>query len=139
MTESIENLNKVCIIDDDEIYHFTIQKTIKLQGFNNDLLYFHNGHEAIDFFNQNLENTAELPDVILLDLNMPVINGWQFLQEYATFKDQIKKPISIYVVSSSISRSEISRATAIEDVLGYIQKPLKPEELKRILVDHNVN
>lgn len=130
-------METVCIIDDDKIHHFTIEKTIKLQGLSKHLLSFHDGLEAIAFFNENLDNAAILPDVIFLDLNMPVINGWQFLQQYAAFKAKIAKKIRIYVVSSSINESEISRAIAIDEVSGYLEKPLRPEEIRQVFLNDN--
>ena len=131
-----KQMDRVCIIDDDKIHHFAMERTFQLQGFSGDLLRFHDGHEALAFFNQNIHNSSILPDVIFLDLNMPIINGWQFLQHYAQLKSQIQKKIEIYVVSSSINDAEIRQAKAIEEVSGYIEKPLRPEEIRRVL---NIN
>ena len=139
MNNNIDRTGNVCIIDDDKIHHFTIVKTMQLQGLSKNLLSFHDGSEAITFFNQNLDNASILPDVIFLDLNMPVVNGWQFLQQYALFKSRIKKDIKIYVVSSSINKSEISRAVAIEEVSGYLEKPLRPEEIRQVFLSNNIN
>jgi CheY-like chemotaxis protein len=86
------------------------------------------------FFSNNLTNSALLPDIIFLDLNMPVVNGWQFLQQYEVIKEQIPKKIKIYIVSSSINNSEINQATSNINVEGFLSKPLKPEALKEILM-----
>lgn len=138
MSTQLYNIENVCIIDDDKIHHFAMLKTMQLQGLSKNLVFFHNGGEALTFLNQNLDNAAVLPDVIFLDLNMPVVNGWQFLQQFALVKPQIKKEIKIYVVSSSINQSEISRAISIEEVSGYIEKPLRPEAIRRVFT-HNIN
>lgn len=139
MNKQVNNMQTVCIIDDDQIHHYTIVKAMELQGFSKNLMSFHNGQEAITFFNQNLADTSVLPDVIFLDLNMPVVNGWQFLQQYALLKSQIQKEIKIYVVSSSINPIEISRAIAIEEVSGYLEKPLRPEEIRQVFSNKNIN
>ncbi|MBC8052813.1 MAG: response regulator [Sphingobacteriaceae bacterium] len=130
-------MDNVCIIDDDKIHHFTIEKTIQLQGLSKNLRSFHDGHDAIAFFNQNLDNVNVLPDVIFLDLNMPIVNGWQFLKHYALLKSQIQKQIKIYIVSSSINESEITKATSIEEVSGYLEKPLRPEEIRKVFLNNN--
>jgi CheY-like chemotaxis protein len=133
-------LKTVCIIDDDKIHHFTIRRTIELQGIKKEMLFFNDGVEAIEFFNDNLSNSSALPDIIFLDLNMPVINGWQFLQRYAMVKDRIQKEIKIYVVSSSVNPLEISRATAMEDVSGYFEKPITPEAIRQVFeAGNNLN
>lgn len=132
-------METICIIDDDEIHHFTIEKVIQLQGFTKNMLSFHDGYDAIAFFHQNLARPEVLPDIIFLDLNMPVVNGWQFLQQYALIKSQIRKKIKIYVVSSSINQIEICRVVAIEGVSGYLQKPLKPAQIQKLLSGTDVN
>lgn len=132
-------METICIIDDDKIHHFTIEKVIQLQGFTNNMLSFHDGYDAISFFHQNLARPEVLPDIIFLDLNMPVVSGWQFLQQYALIKSQIRKKIKIYVVSSSINQIEIRRVTAIEGVSGYMQKPLKPTQIQKLLSGTDVN
>ncbi len=132
-------METVCIIDDDKIHHFTIEKTIQLQGLSKHIISFDNGYDALSFFHENLECPEILPDIIFLDLNMPVINGWQFLQQFAVLKSHIQKKIKIYIVSSSVIESEINRAIALEDVTGYIEKPFKPSALSGIFTDPLIN
>ena len=132
MTYTPAEQQTICIIDDDRIQHFAIEKSIQNQGYSKTMLSFLDGEEAMIFFNENLSNNSLLPDIILLDLNMPVVNGWQFLQQYALIKEKIQKSIKIYVVSSSINDSEILRATSNVNVSGFLSKPLKPEKLVEI-------
>ena len=134
MNYTQESQQTVCIIDDDKIQHFTIEKSMQQQGILKKMLSFLDGEEAMTFFSNNLTNSALLPDIIFLDLNMPVVNGWQFLQQYEVIKEQIPKKIKIYVVSSSINDSEINQATSNINVEGFLSKPLKPEALKEILM-----
>jgi CheY-like chemotaxis protein len=134
-----DTIKTVCIIDDDEIHHYTLEKTIQLQGYLKNMLSFHDGYAAINFFTQNIKNDSVLPDIVFLDLNMPIVNGWQFLQQYALIKSQIKKDIKIYVVSSSINNNEITRATSINEVSGYLEKPLKPAEIIQVFSSPDIN
>ncbi|MBC7916149.1 MAG: response regulator [Pyrinomonadaceae bacterium] len=122
----------ICVIDDDKIQHFTIEKSIQMQGLTRNMICFENGEEAMTFFSTNTANASLLPDIIFLDINMPVVNGWQFLKQYELIKDQIKKEIKIYVVSSSINDSEIDQANSNIHVSGFLSKPLKPEKLREI-------
>ena len=94
---------------------------------------FFNGGEAMNFFSQHLEDDSLLPDIILLDLHMPYVNGWQFLQQYAMIKQRLKKQIKIYLISSTINQEEIKRATSLPEVSGFFSKPIKPDDLYYIL------
>jgi len=132
-------METVLIIDDDQIHHFTIEKTIQLHGFSKHIISFHNGYDALSFLHENLDCPEILPDIIFLDLNMPVINGWQFLQQFAVIKSKIQKKIKIYVVSSSVIESEVKKAIAIKEVSGYIEKPFKPSALIGVFSDSAVN
>lgn len=129
-------MNKIqiaCVIDDDEIYTFTVKRIIARSEIAEKTIYFHNGKAALDFFVANAKNTGELPDLILLDINMPVLDGWQFLDEYIKVVPAFGKKITIYVVSSSIDEEDYARARAIGIVSDFIVKPLTVENLHNIL------
>tara|TARA_B100000446_G_C10521086_1_gene330369 strand:+ start:1124 stop:1522 length:399 start_codon:yes stop_codon:yes gene_type:complete len=118
------------LIDDDEIYIFTTKKLINKVGFCEEIAVFQNGKEAIDAIKFTLRNKNELPDVILLDLNMPIMDGWQFLDEFIRIKSE--KQIKIYIVSSSVDPSDIERANTYNMVSNYIVKPISREKLHEI-------
>ncbi|MEQ8534886.1 MAG: response regulator, partial [Imperialibacter sp.] len=80
-----------------------------------------------------ITSSDELPDVILLDINMPVMDGWQFLDEFVKIKPLIKKKITIYMVSSSIDEADLERAKTYEEVSDFIVKPVKAEDLEKML------
>ena len=118
------------LIDDDEIYIFTTKKLINKIDFCEEVAVFQNGKEAIEAIKFTLRNKNELPDVILLDLNMPIMDGWQFLDEFIRMKSE--KQIKIYIVSSSVDPSDIERANTYNMVSNYIIKPISREKLHEI-------
>lgn len=129
-------MNKIkiaCVVDDDEIYTFTVKRIIARSEIAEKTIFFHNGQAAVDFFVANAHNTAELPDLILLDINMPVLDGWQFLAEYVKLVPKLGKKITVFIVSSSIDEEDYARARAIEVVSDFIVKPLTVEHLHSIL------
>ncbi|WP_055442454.1 response regulator [Lacinutrix himadriensis] len=124
-----------CIVDDDDIYQFTIKKTIKSLNIAKNIIAFSDGEEALNFMIENLNNDEELPDVILLDINMPIMDGFQFMEEYIKIKPKLGKKIIIYMVSSSVDTSDIERAKKISEVSDYIIKPIKENQLTTILTE----
>lgn len=125
--------NVVYIIDDDEIYQFTLKKTLEINKLTEKLLVFSDGEKGIDFIKANLENKEILPDIIFLDINMPVMGGFQFMEEYLKIKPRIDKKIIIYMISSSIDIADKNRANNIADISDFLIKPIKTNELKGLL------
>jgi len=118
----------VCVIDDDKIYVYGLKKLISIKQLSPILLEFVNGKEAIDFL-ADPENSNKLPDIIFLDINMPVMDGWGFMEHYVKIKPQLGKKITVYMVSSSINDEDILRAKSISDISDYVIKPVSPEKL----------
>ncbi|UPT69786.1 MAG: response regulator [Flavobacterium sp. JAD_PAG50586_2] len=117
----------ICIIDDDPIYQFLIQKIIGNSEAGHDLMFFKNGREALDYFTVDLHKN--LPEIILLDLEMPVMDGWDFLKEID--KLQIDKP-EIYIVSSSISHEDREKVKAFPKIKGHFSKPINSNKIQEI-------
>lgn len=123
----------ISIIDDDSIFKFTIIKTIESVNIAKKILVFNDGEEGINFINNNIETPDELPDVIFLDLNMPYMDGWEFLEEFSSLKKNLPKEIVIYIVSSSVSSLDLDRAKKISEVSDYIVKPITTEKFRGLV------
>ena len=132
------NKKIIWIIDDDVIYQTIINKLIKKSGVFSTHSSFMNGKEAITSLNNIVENNHELiPDIILLDINMPVMDGWEFMDEINRIKSKINKHIIIYIVSSSISLEDRNKSKTFTDIVGYIPKPISVEDLISIVESEN--
>lgn len=123
----------IMLVDDDEINNFITVKLIRKAYPDAVLSTFLNGRLAIDrlknIFQQMPEN---IPDYILLDINMPVMNGWEFLEEYKTLNLDPDKKITIYILSSSVFSNDIDKAKSYESVANFISKPLNLEAIKEV-------
>lgn len=122
-------LKNLTIVDDDDIFVFLTTKIIEQTNLVDLIKVFGNGLDAINFLKENKNNVDALPDIILLDLNMPIMNGWQFLEKYNKLNPTIGKKITIYICSSSISPDDITRAKTISEVSDYIIKPITKDKL----------
>lgn len=129
----------VCIVDDDDIYQYTMVKTMELLNLTDKIRVFSDGEEALDFMLDNLQNDKELPDIIFLDIDMPIMDGFQFMEEYIKLKPDLGKKITIYMVSSSVDPVDIERAKKISDITDYIVKPVTHDQLKHIVGDLGFN
>ncbi|MFA7379521.1 MAG: response regulator [Bacteroidia bacterium] len=129
----MKKIKTLCLVDDDDIFQLITQRVIQQTNLVDSIKIFSNGLDAMIFLKSVAQNAAQLPEIILLDLNMPVMDGWEFLEEFTLLKPRLDKTITIYVVSSSIAPSDIERAEAINEVTDYIIKPITTEKLLDML------
>lgn len=131
--------NKITyIIDDDRLSIKLMSMLIAKNNFCEEIISFSNPQTALDELKSNATNASKLPDVILLDLNMPVLDGWQFLDEFTLVT--FAKKILVFIVSSSIDPSDLEMAKNYPTVKNYIIKPLSSEKLKQtsLLIENDI-
>ena len=121
------------VIDDDEVYQYLTTEIIESTELVNTIKVFSNGAEAINYLKSIKDKLKELPQVIFLDLFMPVMNGWHFLDEFMNLKCCLNKKITIYIVSSSIDPKDIKRAQEISIVSDFIIKPITHEKFLKVI------
>lgn len=122
-----------CLIDDDFIHQFGMKRMIQRYQPALGVIEFSNGLDAINFFKQP-HNEEEIPELIFLDINMPVMNGWEFMDEFVKIRPALQKKIDIYILSSSTDSHDIQKAKSNPEVTDYIVKPLSPDFIKNIFV-----
>lgn len=127
----MKKIDLACIIDDDRIFIYGIKKAMELVDFCNGFLIYNDGQEALDSIKSIISANEKLPDIILLDLNMPILDGWQFLDEFIHIP--ISKKIILYIVSSSVNPKDVLKAKSYEAVSNYIVKPITMDKLQEIL------
>lgn len=119
-----------CIIDDDPIFIFGAKRMMELTDFCRTFLIFKNGQEALNALTTMIQSGENIPDVIFLDINMPIMDGWQFLDEFIKIKNDHKT--IIYIVSSSIDPMDRNKVRDYENVSNYIVKPISLETFEQI-------
>ncbi|KGO92882.1 response regulator [Flavobacterium subsaxonicum] len=130
----MKKINSLYVIDDDRIYHFLLKNLFKQNGIDVKTSFFSNGHEAIEALRKDKAGD-DVPDLILLDVNMPIMNGWQFLEEYTRLKEMLPKSSVIYMISSSNDIVDINKAKGYNTIVkDYFLKPICKEDLDKIFV-----
>lgn len=125
----MKNFNSIFIVDDDLVYHFIMKKLFAKTELNVTTTYFFNGLQAIEEIKQN----KTVPDLILLDINMPICDGWQFLEEFKTIKQSLTKNVLVYLVSSSNDIADTSKCEQFKnEVQKYLNKPMTFDNFKSI-------
>ncbi|MBA6152429.1 response regulator [Gelidibacter gilvus] len=127
----MKKIKTICIIDDDPIFRFGTMKMLETVQISLNFLVYKNGKDAFDQLLPKLESNTNLPDVIFLDLNMPVMDGWQFLDELD--KIPLANNIPIYIVSSSVDSRDINKAKSYEKVNKYIVKPFSLAKVQELM------
>jgi DNA-binding NarL/FixJ family response regulator len=131
MSKKIPNL---WIIDDDPMSSFYIKRLAELGELANIITIYDKAMGAIDYLLYHRESPEHLPDIILLDIYMPELDGWGFLAEFDKIKDQLVKKTQIYMISSSNHPKDIDRAESLASVTAYFQKPVTMDMMKRIIL-----
>ena len=122
---------KLLVIDDDDINIFIISKIVEKTGYDVEISAKHNGQLAIDYIKELLYNSKPLPDLVLVDINMPILNGWEFIEAFEAL--DIQQSNAMYMLSSSVYENDIEKAKSYKSVKGFISKPLSIERLKGLL------
>jgi len=121
------------VIDDDENWCFILKMLLKQAGFKKETIAATNGLEGLKKLQAICENGGQLPELILLDLKMPVMDGFGFLEELNKAEELDLSHTRIYICSSSIHPKDRQKAAESYAVSGYITKPLTQEILSSIL------
>ena len=126
---------KVLLVDDDEINNFISIKLIKKAIMNTQIIACLNGKFAIEeLLEIKRSNPENMPDYILLDINMPIMNGWEFLDEYKRLHIDSEGKCKVFIISSSVFSNDINKAKSYPEVSDFISKPLNVEKIKELFV-----
>lgn len=111
----------ICIIDDDPIVQFTLSKQIERLPAASVIFSFLDGEQALQFFKSKPKN---LPDIIFVDINMPILDGWEFIEQFMPIYPSLKKNIPLYVLSSSDFEDDVEKSKKFPIISNYLIKPL---------------
>ncbi|MFY9310326.1 MAG: response regulator [Bacteroidia bacterium] len=126
----------VMLVDDNQIDNYINEMIIKGSGFAENVFSYSGAMSSLDFFKNiraihKLSNEL-LPTYLFLDINMPVLDGFQFLDEFAEFSPLLKQEIKIVILTTSANPIDIKKAAKYGEVVKFLRKPLTEEDLSRL-------
>ena len=127
MTDSIDNIDLVLLVDDNSIDNFVNQKMIERYRFSKNVIAYTKASDALKYLSELDELKSDLkplPSIIFLDLNMPLINGFQFLELYEKLSNFIKSKCKIVILSSSVNPNDKTLIAKNKNIISFLHKPL---------------
>lgn len=133
----MKKLNCILLIDDDEPTNFLNRMTLEQIGCTRNIVVAQSGQEALDFLmghgKSGNANDSPYPDLIFLDINMPAMDGWEFLERYRLLPEEKKGSIVMIMLTTSLNPDDEERTRHIPEIAGFENKPLKEPQLQRLL------
>lgn len=122
-------LNKIILIDDNEATNFLHKKILQKENFSKEILTFQMGQQALDYL---AEEKNKVPELLFVDINMPTMDAWEFLEGFDTLSRKEKKEIKIILLTTSLSPQDEKKISELSNVERIMMKPLSEELLKQI-------
>lgn len=121
----------VLLVEDDPITVMVCERIITMTNFSSNVKSLANGEDAINYL-KSVMNTENCPQIIFLDINMPIMNGWEFLSEYDKIKNTLSVTPKTFILSSTVDPEDYKKAEAYKTVERFISKPLTKQHLEEI-------
>lgn len=131
-----KSIKCVLLIDDDKATNFFNQRVVSKHQCYDQVYTVQSGAAALNYLKEANSNKAAKPDLIFLDINMPAMNGWEFLTEYAKLNASFTEGIKVILLSTSSHLDDISKSMQNHKVVDFINKPLSLPVLDKVLQSH---
>lgn len=123
----------VMIIDDDMVDLYIISRMITKNNFGKNVLHYSEAQKAMKYLQENQDNISKLPQIIFMDIYMPLMSGFEFLEAYDKLSTTLKNYCKTYIISSTIDSEDIARSSSNKNVVSFHVKPINKEFLDRII------
>jgi len=131
-------MRKLVFIDDDPIDHFLMKHILRGKNYFDTTTYTIYGSLVLDYIEEHKSEPEKLPDMIFVDLNMPLFSGWDFLKRMEQMRHEISKDIPVFVISSSLRPDDKETSSKYSFVQDFISKPVNSQEIERIVSAQSV-
>lgn len=128
----MNSIGIVMLVDDNDTDNFISKRIIEITKFSNDVIVKNSGKSALDYLEEHKDSPEAIPDIIFLDINMPIVDGFVFLYEYEKFSNVVKDKCRVIILSSSDNKRDIDKIINNDFVIKFVTKPLTEKTLDEI-------
>jgi response regulator RpfG family c-di-GMP phosphodiesterase len=128
----MNSIGTVMLVDDNDTDNFISKRIIEITKFSSNVIVKNSGKSALDYLVDNKESPEAIPDIIFLDINMPIVDGFVFLYEYEKFSNSVKDKCRVIILSSSDNKRDIDKIINNDFVIKFVTKPLTEKTLEEI-------
>ena len=132
MAKDTGHIDLVMLVDDNDTDNFISRRIIEITKFAADVVIKNSGKSALEYLEDHKTNHSKLPDLIFLDINMPIVDGFVFLYEFEKFDYSIKDKCKVIILSSSDNKRDIDKIVNNDHVIKFITKPLTEMALEEV-------
>jgi len=132
MARDTGHIDLVMLVDDNDTDNFISRRIIEITKFAGDVVIKNSGKSALEYLEDHKTNHEQLPDLIFLDINMPIVDGFVFLYEFEKFDYSIKDKCKVIILSSSDNKRDIDKIVNNDHVIKFITKPLTEIALEEV-------
>jgi CheY-like chemotaxis protein len=136
LTEATKIIDLVMLVDDNETDNFISKRIIEITKFAKRVEVKNSGKSALDYLKENQSSAEDLPNIIFLDINMPIVDGFVFLYEFEKFSEVVRNKCKVIILSSSDNKRDIDKIVNNNHVIKFITKPLTEVALDEIKLNN---
>ncbi len=127
-----EKLESILLLDDNPATNYIHRKFIEKVNCAEKVLDFQNGYEALKYIRDNPQYP---PDLIFVDINMPIMDAWEFLEEFEKLDEKQRQKSKVFVLTTSLSPRDVEKAGEIEFIEDVMIKPLSTDDIERLMAE----
>jgi len=136
MDTVVKTIDLVMLVDDNDTDNFISKRIIEITKFAKRVEVKGSGKSALDYLKENQNNVENLPNIIFLDINMPIVDGFVFLYEFEKFNELVRSKCKVIILSSSDNKRDIDKIVNNNHVIKFITKPLTEVALDEIKLNN---
>ncbi len=127
-----KDINLVMLVDDNDTDNFISRRIIEITKFAKQVIIKNSGKSALEYLEENKKSSSGIPELIFLDINMPIVDGFVFLYEFEKFEEILKDRCKVIILSSSDNKRDIDKIVNNDHVIKFITKPLTENALEDV-------